>query len=70
MSKPRLKAGVWWAVTRGPGKLPVIFGKHRSVAEENCCTDEYVVRVYIREATTRDRARRTDAPNDHRRRTR
>lgn len=41
-----IEAGEWWALVRGPRKLPVVFSTFRD-ARENADPDEHIVKVRI-----------------------
>ena len=53
----KVKPQIWWAVTRGPGSMPCLFGRRKRTAIENCEPDEYVVKVLVREAPKRRKRR-------------
>ena len=46
MSKSTFQPGCWWALVRGPNKLPVLFATKQQ-AIENRDPDESLVRVMV-----------------------
>jgi len=53
----KLKPTIWWAVTRGPESMPCLFGRRKRDALAGRESDEYVVRVIVREAPKPKRKR-------------